>query len=101
MHNVAQVERIVRTADTRRAESSTLMNSHSSRSHAILTFYITHQKAKTALVVEDANTDSKDVTNLPPRVFSGKLHILDLAGSERLKKSGAENVQADEGRGQM
>ena len=58
-----------------RTTGSTLMNEHSSRSHAIFSLLVEHQLSK-----------FDDVTR-------AKLHLVDLAGSERAKKTGAVGVR--------
>lgn len=48
------------------------LNSHSSRSHAILTLHI----------------ESRSRVESTERITTSKLHLVDLAGSERTKKTG-------------
>ncbi|KAI5181755.1 kinesin family member 22 [Nematocida sp. AWRm80] len=57
----------------RRKSAKTLLNSESSRSHSVLTFYIT------------LCTDTSTVTT--------KINLVDLAGSENNKRTGNEGVQ--------
>lgn len=61
-----------------RATFATNMNEHSSRSHSMLSVYIDGRNS---------------VTNLR---FKGKLHLIDLAGSERVSKSGAVGARFEE-----
>eukprot|EP01012_Entosiphon_sulcatum_P039254 TRINITY_DN5159_c0_g1_i1.p2 TRINITY_DN5159_c0_g1~~TRINITY_DN5159_c0_g1_i1.p2 ORF type:complete len:805 (+),score=202.62 TRINITY_DN5159_c0_g1_i1:3523-5937(+) len=61
-----------------RKTASTDANEHSSRSHCILTIF-----------VESTNRSSGVATN-------GKLHLIDLAGSERLSKTHATDVRLQE-----
>ncbi|XP_056635115.1 chromosome-associated kinesin KIF4 isoform X1 [Diorhabda sublineata] len=65
---------------SRRATSSTAMNAHSSRSHAILTVNI-------AMNSKENGNENKQA----------KLHLVDLAGSERPKKTGAVGNTFKEG----
>lgn len=61
-----------------RTVHGTDMNSHSSRSHCALSVYVTAQS-----IIDGATT-------------RGKLHLIDLAGSERLSKSNAEGLRQKE-----
>ena len=67
------VMKILALAQTRRCVKSTLSNAESSRSHLVFTIHF-------------------DVVMKDGMQRNGKLNICDLAGSERLTKSGANNV---------
>lgn len=67
-----QVLKILQHAQSRRCVKETLSNAESSRSHLIFTIHF-------------------DVKGKDGTVRKGKLNICDLAGSERLSKSGAHN----------
>jgi len=72
---VATAEEVMGVVDAglaRRQTYQTLMNEHSSRSHTIVTITV---------VAEGKGGDGESVT--------GKLNLVDLAGCERLKRSGA------------
>ncbi|EAN78855.1 C-terminal motor kinesin, putative [Trypanosoma brucei brucei TREU927] len=73
-----EITKIMENANKNRSEGQTNMNEHSSRSHMVL--YIT------------VRTTNKE-TNM--QCF-GKLSLIDLAGSERLDKTGAEGQMLKE-----
>lgn len=56
------------------------MNSNSSRSHAIFTIHI----------------ESRSNVDLQEKVIYSKLHLVDLAGNERVKKTGAAGAEMKE-----
>lgn len=65
-----------------RSVSSTLMNSQSSRSHAIFTININREP------IQDSENSEK---------WMAKFHFVDLAGSERAKRTGASGATLKEG----
>lgn len=71
-----------------RSTASTLMNSQSSRSHAIFTINIEQQ------VLEDEVTGEKTEDQ---EYMTAKFHFVDLAGSERAKRTGASGATLKEG----
>lgn len=79
--NVAQVLRYLKQGNAIRATASTNMNSHSSRSHAVLSLEIRQ------LTYEDGGTDEK----------RSLLRLVDLAGSERTNATGATGERLREG----
>lgn len=74
----ADVQKILTKGERNRSIGKTDMNEHSSRSHLILTIF----------AYGTDRTTKKTTT--------GKLHLIDLAGSERLKKSNAEGARRTE-----
>lgn len=88
-----------------RTVGSTNMNAQSSRSHAIFTLHVVHQRPlKKRYSTEEADEDS-DITiseSVSPEspdweTLKAKFHFVDLAGSERLKRTGATGDRAKEG----
>jgi len=76
--NAADVQNILYKGERNRSIGKTDMNEHSSRSHLILTVFVQGTDRTTR------------------RATMGKLHLIDLAGSERLKKSKAEGTRRKE-----
>ena len=66
----ADIYRFLLTGSANRSSGSTLMNEHSSRSHAIF-----------SILMQRRNANGK--------YMKSKFHLVDLAGSERVKKTGA------------
>jgi kinesin family protein C2/C3 len=71
VNGLDDVTQLLATADRHRSQTCTNMNEHSSRSHMMLTVYLSSENTATGAVSR------------------GKLNLVDLAGSERLDKSGA------------
>lgn len=61
-----------------RAQACTDMNEHSSRSHAVVSIYV------------------KGINKITGVKYSGKLNLIDLAGSERVKLSGVTGQRMEE-----
>lgn len=75
-----------------RSTGRTAMNAHSSRSHAICTFYLR--------VIESAAQALAEGQEDFSRAIVSKLHLVDLAGSERAKKTqvrSRDQCSVDEG----
>ena len=70
------------------------LNRRSSRSHVIYTYYITRTK-----IFKDSNNNNSSNNNnnnnnnnnidLDPDIINSKIHLIDLAGSERVEKTGS------------
>eukprot|EP01062_Namystynia_karyoxenos_P074324 TRINITY_DN7120_c0_g1_i1.p1 TRINITY_DN7120_c0_g1~~TRINITY_DN7120_c0_g1_i1.p1 ORF type:complete len:862 (+),score=281.44 TRINITY_DN7120_c0_g1_i1:95-2680(+) len=76
--SLAEIHKHCETAHRNRHTGKTNMNEHSSRSHMILYFVVRTENRATGCKCH------------------GKLSLIDLAGSERLKKSQAEGLRAEE-----
>ena len=112
-----EVMRLLKQGTRARAVGATNLNEHSSRSHSILTFHVESKSHDAELLPLDspgcgegaaAGTAAAPSTpggaattaaaagspvspsQLPTIVRMGKLHLIDLAGSERVSLSGAE-----------
>ena len=81
LHSATQAMELVTKASERRATSSTNRNAQSSRSHAIYSFLVKMQPKSSNPVTVG---------------MSAKVTLIDLAGSEQLKKSGVKGDQKRE-----
>jgi len=81
--NVQEAMDVLNQGTMNRTTSSTLMNSTSSRSHAVFTISM--------VKTETSSEESMDMTS------SCRMTFVDLAGSERMKKTGAMGERAKEG----
>lgn len=95
VNNISELDKLKRLGDKKRATAATKMNEHSSRSHSILSLTIE--------MVRRGQRDSsaKKSTKIPVAAQSsavrvGRLHLIDLAGSERQSKSGSSGVRLKE-----
>eukprot|EP01139_Manchomonas_bermudensis_P025932 Amastigsp_a847374_24.p1 type:complete len:1065 gc:universal Amastigsp_a847374_24:38-3232(+) len=77
------VERLMELGNTMRTVAQTNMNATSSRSHSVLTVLLTQTR------VNHENMTASDTTS--------KINLIDLAGSERQAKTGAEGDRLKEG----
>lgn len=87
--SVSDVKAFLQEASLVRSTGRTAMNMHSSRSHAICTFYLR--------VTESAFLAASEGHNEFARAVVSKLHMVDLAGSERAKKTQATGEVFAEG----
>ena len=81
--SAAEAMKLYRRGTKQRATASTDLNQSSSRSHAIFTLQMESRSASSAAMPSPLKGGS------PNCVLRGRLHMIDLAGSERLKKSNA------------
>ena len=70
------------------------LNRRSSRSHVIYTFYITRTRLPTSSSSTTSSSTSTSAqgdsgAEVDPEVINSKLHLIDLAGSERVEKTGS------------
>lgn len=78
-----------------RTTGSTLMNSESSRSHAIFTLFIDQKRID--IVNLNENDELCDAPKQELVTLTAKFNFVDLAGSERLSRTGAVGDRAREG----
>ena len=86
VRSAIDVLQLMQKAETKRRVGETKMNKHSSRSHCIFTMTI-----KTVLTLADGST----------MAVTGKLHMVDLAGSECAKTAGGDKRARERERERM
>lgn len=116
VNNLNELEKLKRQGDKRRAIASTNMNEHSSRSHSI--FSLTIETVDNGNKYSNNNDNSNKATQLSAKnqtratssrqtnedgkspksatVKMGRLHLIDLAGSERQSKSKSSGTRLKE-----
>jgi len=96
-----QVGEIMKSAAKRRATASTAMNAVSSRSHAVCTLSVTISPTiiENDLISNDdvGFVEEDDKPEIAAEEISAKLTLVDLAGAERIKETGAEGTRTKEG----
>ena len=94
--------RVLREGERNRACANHLLNAASSRSHALLSITVRRKvggdssfdRQTTPIAKNNQNNQNKADNRV--RVLKGKLLLVDLAGCERVGKSGAEGTTLDE-----
>lgn len=102
--NLTELERLKRLGDRRRSTAATQMNERSSRSHSIFSLTIEAlEPAGPSGQLESAQRQrpgskqpSRPQQANPSAVRLGRLHLIDLAGSERQSKSGSSGARLRE-----
>ncbi|KAL9648913.1 hypothetical protein ABK040_008293 [Willaertia magna] len=94
INSLEQMKECIKESLTKRAESKTLMNQHSSRSHCIITVEIEKtmlspiSNATTSLPLDTNNNNSNINNNNKQITTRSILRFVDLAGSECIEQSG-------------
>jgi kinesin family member 5 len=93
IYNVQDFAEVLEVGNSNRVSAFTDLNAQSSRSHACLICKV--QKVASKLREKGASATAADDEE-DKTIFTGKLYCLDLAGSERVKKSGATGARLEE-----
>ncbi|KAI7875331.1 kinesin-domain-containing protein, partial [Lichtheimia hyalospora FSU 10163] len=93
VHSMEDVLFYLEQGTRNRATGATDMNEKSSRSHAIFSVSLKHEK----WVSRSNQGDKRATRDGEWMVSSSKFHFVDLAGSERLKRTAAEGDRRKEG----
>ncbi|XP_038259208.1 kinesin-like protein KIF27 isoform X2 [Dermochelys coriacea] len=100
VESVDEVMSLLESGNAARHTSTTQMNEHSSRSHAIFTINICQQRPAQSLKNVAA---AQDFSLRSGQIIASKFHFVDLAGSERVTKTGntgerfKESIQINSG----
>ncbi|CAM9427867.1 unnamed protein product, partial [Phaeothamnion confervicola] len=96
VRNVDEILTCLRDGSRRRTRGETNMNAASSRSHAVLTINIEASAGRGDAVGGGGDKETAAGTSQGPVVLS-KIHLIDLAGSERQKDAGTDGKALKEG----
>jgi len=96
VNNISDVNRYFILGEKNRVTESTKMNSHSSRSHAILICEIEKKFTLSKEKIEELSKESNEKIKAERVMTKSSLFLVDLAGSERVKKTKAENLRLEE-----
>jgi len=94
--NEIECRNVFATGEKNRITASTKMNSHSSRSHAILIVKIEKSKTFSVEDIKKISGDTIETIQTERIMTKSKLFLVDLAGSERVKKTKAESMRLEE-----
>lgn len=86
----AEFATLLQTGLKRRVTASHAMNAESSRSHLCVTIYLKQQQT-----VTNSNGGNASKGKVSSKL-SSKMHLIDLAGSELVRKTGAEGTRLQE-----
>ena len=89
--SVEDIEKIIKLGQENRRVGSHNFNEHSSRSHLVVTVYIEQSVSEEKVFTDNDKNGGGKMTHR-----TSLLHLIDLAGSERLDKTGASGDRLKE-----
>jgi hypothetical protein len=90
------VLRVLRHGQERKRFAATAMNERSSRSHTAFIVQIAQTREAAACGSSGSSSDRGGSSGCESRLVRSQLHLIDLAGSERIKKSNVTGVHKTE-----
>ena len=96
INNTTEAAQIFHIGEKNRVSASTLMNAHSSRSHAILIAKIEKSFVLSKEKIMELSKESNEKIKKERVMTNSSLYLVDLAGSERVKKTKASNMRLEE-----
>ena len=96
VNSTTECSKIFKIGEKNRVTESTMMNTYSSRSHAILIAKIEKNIILSKEKILELSKESNEKIKAERVMTNSFLYLVDLAGSERVKKSKAVNMRLEE-----
>ena len=96
VNSYEECKNLFHLGEKNRITESTKMNSHSSRSHAILIVEIEKNIILSKEKIEELKKETNEQIKSERVMTKSTLFLVDLAGSERVKKTNAQNMRLEE-----
>ena len=96
VNSTSECEQVFLRGEQNRTTHATLMNAHSSRSHAIFIAQIEKNITLTKEKIAELSKESNEKIKAERVMTKSCLYLVDLAGSERVKKTKAVDIRLEE-----
>ena len=96
VNSTGECSKVFKIGEKNRVTESTMMNTYSSRSHAILIAKIEKNIVLSKEKILELSKESNEKIKAERVMTNSFLYLVDLAGSERVKKSKAVNMRLEE-----